>query len=657
MAVKSSDDFLKIVEKSNLLAPEQLAEAHESVQPGDNARAVARWLVKRSRLTRWQAQQLLAGRSKLYLGKYKILETLGQGGMGAVLKAEQPALNRIVALKIMSKELLQDATAATRFQREIRSVAALNHPNIVIAYDADCVGDRYFLVMEYVDGKDLKAWIREYGVLPLDWSCECIRQAALGLQHAHERGMVHRDIKPSNLLVSADDKTSLPQVKILDLGLARLASESKTDGTITHTGQIMGSPDYIAPEQAQKAQDADTRADIFSLGCTLFKLVTGRVPFQGNTVMEKLMARATQDAPPMSRLRPEVPAGLDRIVAKMLQRDPAMRFQTPGEVAQALASPDESPVVGSDTGFLQQPVVNLHDGAIQEEADTTLNDFNDYLANRASEETPFARRQSPWQKHRKWLVVGGVVVTVLCVQALFSLRGALDGGSSKPKGKQAVQKQKQDGKTSAKPTTGNGNGDGAGSTANDPETRIAQWVLKSGGDVTVLLDQERRSIKQAGDLPRRSFQIVEIDLQGNQQIQQSELELLGELDLLESLNLNGSAVSDPQLQQLASLTELSSLNLGSTLITDKGLRHLSQLQQLSDLNLRFTTVSDTGLKSLTAIKGLSSLDLDGTDVRDAGLQHLRHLKKLKSLKLRYTYLSKQGIEALRGALPNCDIRY
>src|SRR5262249_1507660 len=236
------------------------------------------------------AQGLIAGKGPSYLGRYRLVDLMGEGGMGAVYKAVQPSIGRTVALKVMNKQVLKQPKAKSRFLREIRSAAAVDDPHIVRAIDADRDGDTYFLVMEYVTGRNLKTWIALEHTLPVGWSCECIRQAALGLQHAFEQGMVHRDIKPSNLLVTHSENDGLPLVKILDLGLARFVSETQEEGELTRSGQVLGTPDYIAPEQARNTRTADIRADIFSLGCTLFEMLTGRLPFPGDSVMEKLMA-------------------------------------------------------------------------------------------------------------------------------------------------------------------------------------------------------------------------------------------------------------------------------------------------------------------------------------------------------------------------------
>ncbi len=343
--------FLEQLQASNLLSAENLARAvertaHEDYQePGP----LAWWLVEQKLVTRWQAHMLVSGRNRFSFGKYKLLDRIGVGGMGTVYKAWQPGLGREVALKVLSDSMVGNEGAAARFHREIQSAASLTHPNIVATFDAGSVGGKHFLVMEYVDGENLETLARRRGPLPVAEACEYIRQAALGLAHAHGLGMVHRDIKPANLLLSnpsttgaskpraqAGDEVARPVVKILDFGLARLATESQGEAELTQTGQVMGTPDYIAPEQARDTRTADFRSDVYSLGCALFRLLTGRVPFVRQSVMEKLLARALEDAPRARSLRPDLPPALDDCIARMLARDPAQRFQTAGEVAQAL---------------------------------------------------------------------------------------------------------------------------------------------------------------------------------------------------------------------------------------------------------------------------------------------------------------------------------
>ncbi|MEK6237686.1 MAG: serine/threonine protein kinase, partial [Planctomycetales bacterium] len=248
----------------------------------------------------------------------------------------QGGLRRTVAVKVMSRELSRDPNSVKRFQREVEAAAALSHPNIVEAYDADNVGKTYFLVMEYVAGRDLNAYLQKFRRLPIGWACECARQAALGLQHAHEQGLVHRDVKPANLLVVARDTNSLPQVKILDMGLARFTADDGARTSLTTTGMVLGTIDYVAVEQIDNARTADIRSDLFSLGCTLYELLTGELPYGGENLTEKLYAKAMNDCPPPSSIRSEIPPELDQVVMKMAARERENRFVTPRDAAEAL---------------------------------------------------------------------------------------------------------------------------------------------------------------------------------------------------------------------------------------------------------------------------------------------------------------------------------
>jgi WD40 repeat protein/predicted Ser/Thr protein kinase len=272
--------------------------------------------------------------------RYRVIRLLGRGGMGAVYLAEHRRMGRLVALKIINPHLLNHASALMRFQQEVKTAAKLDHANIVAAYDADQAGSLHFLVMEYVEGQNLADHLAEAGPLPMARACDIIRQAALGLQHAHERGMVHRDIKPHNLML-----TPSGQVKVLDFGLARFALEpdntaiteqAATPGGLTGAGAVMGTADYIAPEQARDAHLADGRSDIYSLGCTLYHLLTGQPPFPKGTAREKLQRHSANVPLWLRDVRPEVPMELARVVAKMMAKKPEDRFQTAAEVAAAL---------------------------------------------------------------------------------------------------------------------------------------------------------------------------------------------------------------------------------------------------------------------------------------------------------------------------------
>ena len=333
----SKGEFFRLLKKSRLLTSAQRVEAKRLCQ-GISDRSVAQELVRHNLLTPWQAAQLSQGRTRFHLGKYKLLKFRGRGAMGIVFKALHPELDRTVAVKVLSSSLLGNERSVSRFLREIRSAAVLNHPNIVVAYDADQVGSSYCLVMEYISGRSLKALSQEYGRLPVLWSCECARQAALALGHIHSRGLVHRDVKPSNLLVTARPPDHRLQVKLLDIGLARFVSEAEQDGGLTRDGQIVGTGDYMAPEQVAQARLADIRADIYGLGATLYQLLTGALPLAGGTLLQTYMKRLQTDPPLVSTLVPDCLRGLDAVVAKMLKRTPQDRYQTPDEAAADLSA-------------------------------------------------------------------------------------------------------------------------------------------------------------------------------------------------------------------------------------------------------------------------------------------------------------------------------
>jgi len=268
------------------------------------------------------------------LADYELLGELGQGGMGVVYLAENKLMGRKEVLKVVSRELMNRRAVLDRFLREIRNAAQLHHPNIVTAYSAIRAGEGIVFAMEYVEGYDLAQLVKGQGPLPVGHACNFIYQAALGLQYAHQKGMVHRDIKPSNLMLAREDRK--PVVKVLDFGLAKATREGPADGALTHEGQMLGTPDYIAPEQSLDAQKADIRADIYSLGCTLYYLLSGSPPFQGSSLYEILQAHHSTEARPLNLVRPEVPWELAAVVAKMMAKEPVRRYQAPGEVAKAL---------------------------------------------------------------------------------------------------------------------------------------------------------------------------------------------------------------------------------------------------------------------------------------------------------------------------------
>ncbi|MGE3808074.1 MAG: serine/threonine-protein kinase, partial [Gemmataceae bacterium] len=372
MAKSPASEFVAAVRQSQVLEPDQLDELAALAAKVNDPRELARQAMKHNWLTPYQVNQISLGKgSDLVLGQYLLLERLGEGGMGQVFKARQRRLDRIVALKIIRKEKLDNPKAVDRFKREIRAAGKLSHVNIVMAFDADQVGQTHFFAMEYVPGIDLSRLVKEHGPFPLEAAVEYTRQAALGLQHAFERGLVHRDIKPANLLITPPPARTDRgirwggQLKILDMGLARLnenRSEDELASRLTQEGTVMGTPDFIAPEQAMNSNTADIRADLYSLGCTFYFILTGKVPFPGGTMMEKIIRHRSEPFVPIELLRADLPKSIVAVINRLLTKKPEDRYQTPAELADALQAamrggptqaPGAEPTLVSATGLLE----------------------------------------------------------------------------------------------------------------------------------------------------------------------------------------------------------------------------------------------------------------------------------------------------------------
>ncbi len=320
----SAAEFAQNLADSGLLTP-------ADVPPAADGAAAAQKLVAAGKLTAFQADAVLGRRfEELRIGNYEVLDKLGAGGMGAVYKARHRRMKRVVALKVLSREGSRSGTLADRFQREIETLARLAHPNIVMAYDADEAEVGPFLVMELVTGRDLASEVADRGPLPVADAIDRVLQAARGLEYAHAQGIIHRDIKPGNILRDTDGL-----IKVADLGLARL-SETPANLSLTQAGTVVGTAEYMPPEQAVDSGEVDHRADVYSLGCTLFFLLTGRAPYQAATIMSMFLKHRDEPVPDLRALSPAVPADLEAVFRKMAAKKPADRFQSMTEVAAAL---------------------------------------------------------------------------------------------------------------------------------------------------------------------------------------------------------------------------------------------------------------------------------------------------------------------------------
>ena len=330
----STSGLINALRQHRLVDAEQLDRIELAYHGrSDDSAFLADELISLGLLTTYQAGVVLSGQAgELNLRQHILIDLLGEGGMGRVYKARHRRLKRIDAIKVIRPDRLVSKTTLERFFREAQVMSTLNHPNIVKVYDADEDGDRHYIVMEFIDGIDLGHIIAQSGPLSVGQACACIRQAALGLQHAHEKGLIHRDIKPTNLLLARHVRAG-ERVKILDMGLARLNEQESPASGLTQQGQMMGTPDFMAPEQAEDSHNVDIRADIYSLGCTFYQLLTGEVPFPGGNLLDKL----TRHSKEMPR-RPEgLPDGLWAAIEKMMAKSRDARFAEPARVAVALA--------------------------------------------------------------------------------------------------------------------------------------------------------------------------------------------------------------------------------------------------------------------------------------------------------------------------------
>jgi formylglycine-generating enzyme required for sulfatase activity/serine/threonine protein kinase len=458
----SLEEFVDRICDSGLMSREEVQVFIDEAagdEPLEQTQQLARVLVKRLKLTAYQAQQIYAGRGKsLTLGNYVILDKLGQGGMGMVLKAEHKRMERVVALKVLSPAVTKSPNALARFQREVKAAAKLDHPNIVAAHDANKAGSTHFLVMQYVQGADLSAIVKKKGPLSVDRAVSYVLQAARGLEYAHARGVVHRDIKPANLLLDSDGT-----VKILDMGLARVESAGADQDQLTGTGQVMGTVDYMAPEQAMDTRTADERADVYALGITLWFLLTGRCAYDGPSLMAKLLAHREAPIPSLQDACPGVPPWLDEIFTRMVAKEPEDRYPTMSAVISDLeqrqSSFDPSPSKGDSLSeesffnvFLEDPGKSGVGGAAPQAVAATKQktlkraqaleptsepaavyvdtdrDMQHTLANLQAQTPPRRRRlQSRWFENPLIWVAGGGGALLLLMAAIVYYLHTEDG--------------------------------------------------------------------------------------------------------------------------------------------------------------------------------------------------------------------------------------
>jgi serine/threonine-protein kinase len=366
MAITSSGILIDTLRKHELLPLDRLVELSQlGFGRCTDSRLVARLLIQKGWLSVFQVNELLDGKGhELAIGPYQVLDRLGQGGLATVYKAKHRDTQNLVAIKMIKPEVFASEAGREQFLQEIEAMARLDHPNIVQFCDADQFNDTYYFAMEYVEGTDLGKIVRLSGALGIREACNYIRQTALGLQHAFERNLIHRDIKPANLFLTfvdpdvaggetpeqinpAHSRTTMqmePLIKILDWGLASLRNpHGSAEFEVVETG-IIGTADYLAPEQARNANAVDIRGDIYSLGCSLYYMLTGQAPFPEGSLAQKIMQHQTAEPRPIDSFRKDVPAGVVTAVKRMMAKQPEKRFQTPASVALALQEYSRRPL-------------------------------------------------------------------------------------------------------------------------------------------------------------------------------------------------------------------------------------------------------------------------------------------------------------------------
>jgi len=598
------EQFVKQLEESGILAGDTLKDFVPPKASPKDVEGLARELIRRKKLTKFQAEEVYRGKAKsLVLGNYVLLDKIGAGGMGQVFKARHRRMDRIVAVKLLPSKMTKDKAAIARFEREAKAAAKLRHPNIVAADDADQANGVHFLVMEFVEGSDLSALVKKNGPLPVERAVNYILQAAKGLEFAHKKGVVHRDIKPANLLLDTEGT-----VKILDMGLARIEQgDGPAQVELTGAGAVMGTVDYMAPEQAMQTKAADARADIYSLGCSLFYLLSGKAIYDGDTLTAILLAHQQQPIPRLKEVQANAPKQLETVFSKMVAKKVEDRYQAMSEVVAALEAVasgglGNSAAKGETTACaLSAEETNTLGDAGGPSTTRTLSSLTEVVA---SEKT----------KHLLAKIIGGSFATIIAPILVTLVLKRMDDDApppNPPAPSATVAPTSQNA-----PLAANANAATPAKVVTRPNMRdVQQWM----NDVAALPAE-----KQVEAVAQR----------------------------LRELNPHFIGKVTPKIEN-GVVTELR--------FVANRIHNISPVRALTGLRvLRCSPGKAYGkskLSDLSPLAGLPLAELDCSSTEVSDLSPLENCKSLQTLFARNTNVTPAGVAALKKALPKCKIEW
>lgn len=583
------------------------------------------------------------------LGPYRLLKELGKGGMGAVYAAIDTRLDRRLALKVMLPQYATSPSARERFLREARATARVKHDHVVTVYEADERDGVPYIAMEYLEGYPLDAYLKKKGNPSFSQVLRLAADTAAGLAAAHRQGLVHRDIKPGNLWLEAP----AGRIKVLDFGLARPVD---TDVELTKSGAIVGTPSYMSPEQA-RGEKVDHRTDLFSLGAVIYRLVTGRLPFEGPNTMAVLMALATKEPSSVRELNPSVPEPLAELIHQLLAKSADARPSSADEVVKRLRAIAQPRPVREAVPATPE-VVHV---PIEVTAVAAANPFADIDVKKTSMPLKPASAPTRQKPRRPWLIAAGLAgmaaLSILVFSGIIIKITNKDGtvvelkvpeGSKieitnlgEPKVVKAVPKIE-----AISPHVGGGT-----------DRKAAEWVLSQGGWVKI--DDENRQIGNSKDLPTEPFTLNAISLRHKKNWTDEGLAHLKDCKGLKLLDLYDTPVTDAGLAYFKDFTGLTYIDLSGTAVTDAGLVNFSKCQGLQSLDLGAVKVTDAGMAHFKDCKGLIRIALGSSPITDAGISHLKDCKQLQSLGLSATFVTDAGLAHFKDCsnLTFLDLRF